>query len=795
MKNMKTRSLALFICNVSIIAMVLVPFTFMVNIPEARAATCSITGTETVNAAYVSSNSCTAIDLAGTFVVTWDGAIDLGGGTVTVSSGTVTFSGAMDLGASDDFVVASGATVTHAASDNTGVQIDARDVTLVGDIDTSEKGCAGAVNTGASSGPNTSTGVCAPSTSGYGYTNLGGGSHAGIGGKGNVSVEQVTIYDDTTNPALLGSGGGAGGSNMNGGNGGGRVIISASGTLTVTGDIVANGGNGYGAGNQGGGGSGGAILINASVLGGSGDISTDGGNGHTNYSGGGGGGRVSVSYATTTYPLANITANKGSKSSGTPGNSTDGSVGTTYIIDTTADTLTVSTGLEMQDGDDYTRSNITFLDGADIWCDVDGFSTLTVGASSIFAFDDTDWTCDTVDVINFSAGTWTTSGTNTVLFNKAGAQVDWAITNNLELNNLTYTGGYAGVVSASGGLLTLDDAIDVSLVNTDIYASVDWDVVSLTLDGTSSISAQSKGCQGGVNGSSDGYGPNTGTGVCTQTTSGYGKTYLGGAAHAGTGGRGHSTANSQTTTYGDSASPTLFGSGGSGGSSANTNGGYGGGKIFLDVSGILSVAGDINADGGDGYGSGARAAGASGGSVNIATGTLSGAGTISADGGNGNTDYSGGGGGGRVAVLYSNASGFTLGNIVSVLGENSSGTPGNATDGTAGTVSLTDLGPSISTAVTDDDDGDGQIDRIVLAMTEDVESATVAGADFTLSDSYTVASASRTADSQITIVVTEKSNDGDTEVVPTVTIAGSIDDTSANSTTSGSKASTDGAKP
>lgn len=86
----------------------------------------------------------------------------------------------------------------------------------------------------------------------------------------------------------------------------------------------------------------------------------------------------------------------------------------------------------------------------------------------------------------------------------------------------------------------------------------------------------------------------------------------------------------------------------------NMKGGEGGGAVFIDASGQVSVVGAITANGGDG--SGGAAGGGSGGSVYIHCGTFSGTGSIKA---NGNPAVfagqgTGNGGGGRIAVVFTN---------------------------------------------------------------------------------------------------------------------------------------------
>ncbi|XP_054782086.1 uncharacterized protein LOC129289342 isoform X2 [Prosopis cineraria] len=104
-----------------------------------------------------------------------------------------------------------------------------------------------------------------------------------------------------------------------GGEGGGRILLNITGSIEVSGDLLANGGDG---GIQGGGGSGGSIYIKARMMTGSGKISATGGNGFA----GGGGGRVSIdafrSHDNTKFFI------HGGRSLGCSGNS--GAAGTFY---------------------------------------------------------------------------------------------------------------------------------------------------------------------------------------------------------------------------------------------------------------------------------------------------------------------------------------------------------------------------------------------------------------------------------------------------------------------------------
>ena len=155
------------------------------------ATTCSITSDTTINTSYISTNGCTNIDISGTTTITWDGTdpsdstikvpIDLSGGTYTVSSGTVTFSGEAHLGDSDTLTISSGATVTHTAEDPIGVAISVGTLNVEGTIDVTGKGCGPGIGANtrytvtSGEGPDETTGICTDLTSGYGLGGARGG--------------------------------------------------------------------------------------------------------------------------------------------------------------------------------------------------------------------------------------------------------------------------------------------------------------------------------------------------------------------------------------------------------------------------------------------------------------------------------------------------------------------------------------------------------------------------------------------------------------------------------------------
>lgn len=667
----------------------------------ASAATCSITSATVVNQAYVTANSCTAIEINGNVSTTWIGTVDLGGGTVTVKSGytmTMGSSSQMVLGANDDFVVESNATTTHLVEDTNGLQISARNITITGKINVDSKGCRG--GRGATQngfGPHASTGTCTSNATGAGKNGGGGGgggsagTHGGLGSAGlGGAVTSTIMYGDSLYPAFLGSGGGQGYyDGAFGGYGGGRIAVTSTGVLTVNGSISAGGGRGSGGDygyNGGGAGSGGSITINASTLAGSGTISASGGiggtGGGTNGNGGGhgGGGRVAVRYSTATLSLSSISAAGGVKSGWTSGEN-----GSTFILDRTTDdgagTVTITSGFDFPLSGDHSREAFSVSSGALLRCPYGVTSTsLTVSSVSWLTLSGVTWQCSAgLNTFTLSSDQGLSTTNTTMVFGSATSvrfdlpawtnvtttisvpyatgefvlDVDTATT----FRGFTYTGpAVASSIYATSTYFLLTAGSDISFVSSTVSSNVSSTIAgSLTLDSLSVISANGRGCLRGMVGG-NGYGPNATTGVCTITTTGYGKGAGGGggagggAAHAGAGGRSENSANEQTSTYGSETNPSLFGSGGGSGydyyGDTRAEGGNGGGIVRFRVGGQLAVSGTISADGsagrnesGNGYGGGG---GGSGGSLYLYVGSLTGNGVISAKGGAGGLGGNGG---------------------------------------------------------------------------------------------------------------------------------------------------------
>ena len=152
----------------------------------------------------------------------------------------------------------------------------------------------------------------------------------------------------------------------------------------------------------------------------------------------------------------------------------------------------------------------------------------------------------------------------------------------------------------------------------------------LTIDATSRVDVNAKGYGSGA-------GPGAGTNAY-DNASGGGYGGPGGNAYGG---------NVGGVSYGDLLAPTGWGSGGGNMGNGTSPGGAGGGWVRLSVGGVLTVAGQLSANGEGTYDSGGA-----GGSVYVSAGTLAGSGSITANGGSAGYAQSGGGGGGRIALYY-----------------------------------------------------------------------------------------------------------------------------------------------
>lgn len=127
-----------------------------------------------------------------------------------------------------------------------------------------------------------------------------------------------------------------------------------------------------------------------------------------------------------------------------------------------------------------------------------------------------------------------------------------------------------------------------------------------------------------------------------------GKNLRGGGGYGGQGGAGLDGVG-RGLTYGSLTHPVTCGSGGGSFSGTGSGGGSGGGSAILNVFGAARIDGTILARGEDRI-SNNPCSGGSGGTVNLTADTISGTGTVSVAGGSG-YNYSGGGSGGRMALV------------------------------------------------------------------------------------------------------------------------------------------------
>lgn len=273
----------------------------------------------------------------------------------------------------------------------------------------------------------------------------------------------------------------------------------------------------------------------------------------------------------------------------------------------------------------------------------------------------------------------------------------WIGTVDLGGGTVTVKSGYTMTMGSSSAMvLGANDDFIVESNATTTHLKNDISGIQITarnITVTGKINADAKGCNGGGAATIDGSGPHASTGVCTISTTGYGRTSGSGGGggsggtHGGLGSAGRNSGGATSTImYGDSLNPILLGSGGGQGYYTVAYGGHGGGRVTLTANGVLTVSGSISANGGDGgasdYPPAYQGGGAgSGGSISIVATSLAGAGTISANGGvgglgNGTNGNGGGhGGGGRVAVRYG-ATSLSLENISAAGGAKAGWTSG-----------------------------------------------------------------------------------------------------------------------
>jgi hypothetical protein len=238
--------------------------------------------------------------------------------------------------------------------------------------------------------------------------------------------------------------------------------------------------------------------------------------------------------------------------------------------------------------------------------------------------------------------TWYENGTESTI-GSTQTITDIVVEGTLEFQNQNAIGSsvsFHSITIGSGGLIT-----HPANANSQLYG-LNLSLTTLTIAAGGRINVNEKGYQGTGNSQSSGYGPGAGD---PMAGGGYG----GVGSWAGS----YYPNNYGGVAYGSVTEPTDLGS--SGGSSNNAYSRRGGGAVKISVSGTMNLDGNILARGGAGSGGG-YSGGSAGGSVWITTENLTGSGLISADGGNSNNaTRSGSGSGGRIALYYTDKSGYT----------------------------------------------------------------------------------------------------------------------------------------
>ena len=211
---------------------------------------------------------------------------------------------------------------------------------------------------------------------------------------------------------------------------------------------------------------------------------------------------------------------------------------------------------------------------------------------------------------------------------------------------------------------------------------------NVTVDSGSKITGSGQGCNAA--GNSTGKGPN-GSNVCVAGNGGgvgasQSTTGAGGGANGGDGGAGTSQAAGTHQSF--TKTPSRFGA--AGGSGNAGLGGVGGGVVRMNLTGTLTLNGNIESNGLTGGTNSTNRAGGggAGGSIYIDVDTVAGAnGVLQANGGSGadNASADGGGGGGGLVALYYNTDSYTNNLTPNQINVNGGSGPGSAGDGAKGT--------------------------------------------------------------------------------------------------------------
>jgi hypothetical protein len=587
-----------------------------------------------------------------------------------------------------NLTIESGGTLTH--GDNTTAQTNIVNINASRDIDIQDGGTIDVDGKGYSGGAKATAGN-GPARGTYGsYYDGAGGGHAGNGGNDDDGGIGGTGNCNITGIATIGSSGAGSYNNDNGttgADGGGLIILTATGTATIDGTITADGNNAADATFDPGGGAGGGVKITADTISQTtGTISMTGG---TSQGGGGGGGGGCAYLGFTTnndIVYTDITMN-----GGTAGGSRSGGAGVAYMKPSNGDgdlysinggttgAITPQVASTITTGTFTARENAIYVisDGDTLsltdsannpLSSGDNTGILRVSGTGTFTPNDT-FEISNTEVELYQTATLNNASTITIKENGILDLYSYSVDDELSLTNLTIE---------SGGTLTHGSNTTAQSNILNITASGDVDIQS---GGT--INVDGKGYSGGAQASS-GNGPAGGT---------YGSYYDGaGGGHGGNGGNDDDGGSGGTAYCADP--PVTMGSGGAGSYNNynGTTGANGGGLIILDITGSLTIEGDISANGNNATDMTFDPGAGAGGGINITAGTTTLSGNITASGGN---SQGGGGAGGGGCTYLAYASYDDTGGSTSMAG----GTTGSGADGGDGPFTTYVRAPTASTTL------------------------------------------------------------------------------------------------
>jgi len=469
-----------------------------------------------------------------------------------------------------------------------------------------------------------------------------GGSHGGIGN----AVTTADTYGSIARPVLPGSGGVAA-------DGGGAVclVVSGSTMLEAGAEIVVTGTGGT---DERGAGAGGSIYLQTTSLSGGGRFEANGGDGAWNIPNSGGGGRIAVVLTEAGATFSSFTNSGGAFTAfgGDTGTGREGGAGTVYI-QSGDQVLAAQPGTVIIDNNDWPVSDV-YSTRIPETIDLTQFAEIIIRNEGIMEISDHQVA---FDYTNLAARLTVESSETSIvrLSSDSGGNITFNDTVIVEGYELTINYPVVMANLQVGGTAT-------GRISHSIYGVGAHGLPRVDLSLSGNLLVKSNGC---IDVQGRGWDSDAGPGA--SVTGGFN-----GGGYGGIGAQGDSGVPGSST-YGSYLFPTHWGSGG--------DEARGGGAIALSVIGETTVetGGFIGAKGD------AWRGGGSGGSVNIHTGTLSGGGTIHAQGGGGGFNRMNAGGGGRVAVVLTDAGA----SFASFTGEiHARGGVGPSQDGAAGSVYL-----------------------------------------------------------------------------------------------------------